>query len=180
MHARRTRVRIAHRPSRAQDFDETTFLPDNSYLRQFTLTRDRYFASDSVNSPVSVYLRTGAFTDASVRGSVDRLLQALDDSAWLVPGSVRSWYRDYLRWLPDSPYAGQLVDGHPPDDTRFVEWLQVYLAGAGARYASDVVLEQDGGAVLASRFGADMVAQASSSAQVRATPQRHVCGSCHA
>jgi PAS domain S-box-containing protein len=138
-----------------EDSSTRSFIPSDSYLQDVFDVTDTYFPASSV--PVTVVTKELDYYEQR-----DDLLSMQDDlkgTPYLqdptVEGQFTSWITGYASIFPQDV----------PENVWRAN-LDVYLAGPGARYASDVVIEE--GEIVASRFAGKFGVLASSDDEVAA------------
>lgn len=148
------------------------FTPDNSFMQDVYDVRDEFFAG--TNLPYGVYFQASD-PEADYfanRAGLEAAAAAMRADRWTLDGSVSAWYTDFGEWL-DAEHAGDArdADGRLADRALFYQRVGEFLADdttetGGAGYAGDVLLNDAGDGIVASRFTANFIVTANSDEDV--------------
>uniref|UniRef100_A0A7S1VTJ9 SSD domain-containing protein n=1 Tax=Sexangularia sp. CB-2014 TaxID=1486929 RepID=A0A7S1VTJ9_9EUKA len=138
-----------------EDSSTRSFIPADSYLQDVFDVDDKYFPVSSV----TVTIVTAEMDYYEQRADLLALPEELKGTPYFrdptVEGQFRSWIAGYASLFPQNV-----------SETVWKANLDTYLAGPGARFSSDVVMED--GEIVASRFAGEFGELSSSDDQVAA------------
>ena len=134
------------------------FIPDDSYIRDFMLTRQDHFEA-SFEYPLDVVWQPPAFP--AIKQLAD-LQTALEASNWVKPGSIESWYPAFCdaqtAAVAAAAAAGTATVANVCEDasttaSSFMAALNAWLSNPeGRQFRNHIVLSADGSSVLTTRM----------------------------
>lgn len=111
-----------------EDSDFRDFMPAGSYVIDYLNEEEAYFTT--VGVPVAVY--TAEVSYPTLHAEMDALFTGVKGSNTVVASTFSSWENGFYT------YQTSYLGGDTTDTDQWYSRLNVYLAGAGARYRGDV------------------------------------------